>query len=130
MPSCNFFSCLLGLMDDRKLDCYPRSGTCSSRGSICYVLLTFSPFKCPLQIPKARPKFEVLLSLYRGVSYHYSARKGAEFRIRDGFFFSFFSCRDLVIIDFFCNLRRAIKLILTNIVSFNSIKMPKSASAN
>ena len=42
--------------------------------------------------------------------YIYSARKRAELKIRDGFlFFSFFSCRDLVIIDFFGNLRRAIK---------------------
>ena len=37
----------------------------------------------------------------------------AEFRIRDGFFF-FFSCRDLVIIVFFGNLRRAIKLVLNS----------------
>ena len=44
----------------------------------------------------------------------YSARKGAEFRIRDGFFFVFFSCRDLVIFDFLCNLRRAIKLVLNS----------------
>ena len=43
----------------------------------------------------------------------YSAREGAELRIRDGFF-SFFSCRDLVIIDFLGNLRRAIKLVLNS----------------
>ena len=42
---------------------------------------------------------------------YYSARKGAEFRIGDGFFFL---CRDLVIIDFFGNLRRAVKLVLNS----------------
>ena len=46
--------------------------------------------------------------------FHYLARKGAELRIRDGFFSCFFSCRDLVIIHFFGNLRRAIKLVLNS----------------
>ena len=36
----------------------------------------------------------------------------AELRIRDGLFFSFSSCGDLIIIDFFGNSRRAIKLVL------------------
>ena len=39
--------------------------------------------------------------------------KGAELTVRDGIF-SFFSCRDLVIINFFGNLRRAIKLVLNS----------------
>ena len=38
-----------------------------------------------------------------------SARRGPS-----RFFFSFFSCRDLVIIDFFGNLKRAIKLVLNS----------------
>ena len=46
---------------------------------------------------------------------YYSVRKGAELRIGDGlFFFLLFSCRDLVIIDFFGILRRAIKLVLNS----------------
>ena len=44
-------------------------------------------------------------------TYFYSARKGAELRIRGRVFFS---CRDLVIIDFFRNSRRDIKLVLNS----------------
>ena len=48
---------------------------------------------------------------YNSAEINYSARKGVELRIRDGFF-SLFSCRDLGLIVFFDNLRRAIKLLL------------------
>ena len=50
-------------MDERQLVCYPRSGTCSLRGTVCSVLVTFSPSKYFFQIPYSRPKFEVLLPL-------------------------------------------------------------------
>ena len=33
-------------MDERQLVCYPKDGTCSFRGSVCCVLLTF-PSKSP-----------------------------------------------------------------------------------
>ena len=52
-------------MDERQLVCYSRSGTCSLRGSVCCVLLIFSPFKYPLQIPHEQPKLKVLLPLNR-----------------------------------------------------------------
>ena len=38
-------------MDERQLVHYPRSGTSLLRGSVCCVLLTFSPFKYPLKSP-------------------------------------------------------------------------------
>ena len=51
-------------MDDCHLVRYPRSGTYSLiKGSTSYVLLTFFPFKYPLQISQSLPKFEVLLPL-------------------------------------------------------------------
>ena len=53
-------------MGDRQLVCCPKSGTSSLRGSVFYVLLTFFPFRYPLQIPLSRPKFEVLLPLQPG----------------------------------------------------------------
>ena len=43
----------------------------------------------------------------------YSAGRGSSLGFETGVF-SFFSCRDLVIIDFFGNLRRAIKLVLNS----------------
>ena len=53
-------------MGDRQLVCCPKSGTSSLGGSVFYVLLTFFPFRYPLQIPLSRPKFEVLLPLQPG----------------------------------------------------------------
>ena len=50
-------------MDDRQFICYPRRSTCSLRGSVCCVPLTYFLFKYPLQIPWLQPKLKALLHL-------------------------------------------------------------------
>ena len=50
-------------MDDRQFICYPRRSTCSLRGSVCCVPLTYFLFKYPLQIPWLQSKLKVLLHL-------------------------------------------------------------------
>ena len=51
-------------MDERQLVCYPRSGTCSLRGSVCCVPINFfSLLKYPFQIPYSQPKLKILLPL-------------------------------------------------------------------
>ena len=52
-------------MDDCQLVCYPRSGTCSLRESVCCAPVTFFPFKYLLQITSNDHNYKVLLPLNR-----------------------------------------------------------------